>query len=119
MESQFIQRNNKKSIDVHKSIHAFAMALGRQVQEEDTIRKDKVLRKAIRETILEWNKQGCMRITMSALVSAVAAKVFKASDNHNVTISRIEKHIRLNVGRYLNVEKGKSGGVSLLKKGKP
>lgn len=116
MESQFIQRNNKKSIDVHKSIHAFAMALGRQVQEEQAIKKDKVLRKTIRK-VFQDNKE-CQTLTKPTLVQLVLRYLDVSYTDYHTTLQRVELHITLNAGGYLSVMKGRGGGVSLIRKGK-
>lgn len=114
MESQFIQRNNKKSIDVHKSIHAFAMALGRQVQEEQAIKKDKVLRKTIRK-VFQDNKD-CLVLTKPTLVQMVLRYLDVTYSDYHTTLQRVETHITLNTGGYLLVMKGRGGGVSLKRK---
>jgi hypothetical protein len=114
MESQFIQRNSKKTIDVHKSIHAFAMAIGRQVQEEQAIKKDKVLRKTIRK-VFQDNKD-CLTLTKPTLVQMVLRYLDVTYSDYSTTLQRVELHITLNAGGYLSVMKGRGGGVSLKRK---
>jgi hypothetical protein len=116
MESQFIQRNGKKSIDVHKSIHAFAMALGRQVQEEQVVKKDKILRKTIRKVFQDH--KDCLFITKPTLVQMVVRYLDVSYSDYPATLQRVELHITLNAGGYLSVVKGRGGGVTLNRKGK-
>lgn len=113
LESEYIVRNSKRSIDVKASIHAFAMAIGRQVQAEEPIRNDKVIRKAIRECFRKHSVKVFNLPTLILLVLKDLPGV--TSETYNEQHKRVAKHIKLNNGAYLHVQRGKHGGVSLKK----
>jgi len=109
-ESEYIKRNGKRVINVHESIHAFAMALGRKVQEEESIRKDKVIKKAILRVFK--NNPEC-RFTFAALIQMVSRDMDVPYANYIATLGRIEAHIKLNSGEggYLKAISGQKGGI--------
>lgn len=114
---QFIRRDGKgKSINVHASIHAFAMAIGRQVQEEKDIRRNKDFRKAIRAIFKE--NPDCQFITKPTLVQMVVRHLNATTANYQKLMNQVDRHITLNTGGYLLTRRGQGGGVGLNRKGK-
>jgi hypothetical protein len=109
-ESEYMVRNTKGEIDAHKSIHAFAMALGRQLREEQEIRKDRKIKRAIQKV---FKDNPGVRLTLPFMVQMVARLLDVTYSEYGDTIKRIETHIKLNTkkGGYLQTIQGASGGL--------
>ncbi len=110
-ESEYMVRNPKGEIDAHKSIHAFAMALGRQLQEEQAIRKDRKIKRAILKVFTD---NPGIRFTSQYVVLSVARNLDPQNiPEYTEVIKRIELHIKLNSkkGGYLQTIQGANGGL--------
>lgn len=114
-ESEYVVRNGRKVIDVQKSIHAFCMALGRQVEKETKIRDNKDYKKVIRSIFKRY--PGAV-IAKPALIALSLQAMNAMPDNYNSLHRELDEHIRLNSGIYLDIQRGKCGGVRLIVKGK-
>jgi hypothetical protein len=109
-------RGTNGAIDAHKSIHAFAMAIGRQLQEEARVRKDRKIKNAILKV---FKDNPGVRLTSQYVILTAARNLDVTYPEYGDTLKRIELHIKLNSrkGGYLQTIQGASGG--LFRKVKP
>lgn len=114
--SEYIVRNKKNVIDAHKSIHEFAMSIGRQIEKEAKVRDNKEYRKGIRSV---FRKYPGMTIPKPALIAFVLRDHLHATqENYSSLVRDLEEHIRLCDGTYIEVLRGFRGGVRLKAKAK-
>lgn len=111
LESEVIVRTAGQKIDVRKSLHAFAMALGRAVQEEERIKNSKAYKKAIRAVLKRYDHP----ITFPTMIDMVVRELGAEAGNYHQLSEEVAMHIRFNAGKTYTI---KSNGSGIFRKGR-